>query len=328
MGALLAIVADTWRQSRQQVVFLIMLGLLAVTVVVAVALAHTVEVTEDDGTVVEKVALHGIPESDDLLTSAWAGIYASTIVRELASDEGEGGVDPFSEEGQRIQEQLLDVGAREAETPAKRRGVEVLIYVCGFAIYAISMLLFIAASAGYFPALLEAGAVDIVLAKPLERWKIFFGKYLGGLALFGAALFGAYALLFFGLGLRTGVWHPAVFRVMPLQLLSAASLFGLIALLGVLRGSTALAMIAGYLGYIIVDKIMQVLMFVPFGSERWRSIQELLRLTIPNFARVRDTALLSIINAPATDWQPVFVMLAWMMLSLALGYWAFWRRDY
>lgn len=324
MGPLLAIIADTWRQSRQQVVFLIMLGALALTVLVSVALTHTIEGHEPDGTVVEKVAVHGIDDEGQLLTSAWMGLYSSTLMRELETDD----LDPFSEEGQRMQEELMKIAELQAQTSAKQRGVEVLIYALGFAIYAISMLLFIAASAGYFPALLEAGAIDIVLAKPLERWRIFFGKYLGGMALFGAALFGAYALLFFGLGLRTGIWHPAIFRVMPLQLLSAATLFGLIALLGVLRGSTALAMIVGYIGYVLVDKIMRVLLFVPFGSERWQSTQELLRTVIPNFAQVRETALLSVINAPATDWQPVFVMLAWLLLSLGLGYWVFYRRDY
>ena len=324
MGPLLAIIADTWRQSRQQVVFLIMLGALALTVLVSVALTHTIEGHEPDGTIVEKVAVHGIDDEGQLLTSAWMGLYSSTLMRELETDD----LDPFSEEGQRMQEELMKVAELQAQTSAKQRGVEVLIYALGFAIYAISMLLFIAASAGYFPALLEAGAIDIVLAKPLERWRIFFGKYLGGMALFGAALFGAYALLFFGLGLRTGIWHPAIFRVMPLQLLSAATLFGLIALLGVLRGSTALAMIVGYIGYVLVDKIMRVLLFVPFGSERWQSTQELLRTVIPNFAQVRETALLSVINAPATDWQPVFVMLAWLLLSLGLGYWVFYRRDY
>jgi ABC-type transport system involved in multi-copper enzyme maturation permease subunit len=324
MGPLLAIIADTWRQSRQQVVFLIMLGVLAIGVLVSVALAHTIEATEPDGTVVEKVALHGVDDTGDLLSTAWTGLYSATLIGEVETQN----LDPFSEEGQRLQQELMEVALREAQTPPKQRGVEVLIYVVGFAIYAISMLLFIAASAGYCPALLEAGAIDIVLAKPLERWKIYFGKYLGGLALFSAALFGAYALLFFGLGLRTGIWHPAIFRVMPLQLLSAATLFGLIALLGVLRGSTALAMIVGYVGYVLVDKIMQVLLFMPFGGEQWRSTQELLRTVIPNFVRVRDTALMSVINAPATDWQPVFVMLAWMLISLGLGYWVFHRRDY
>jgi ABC-type transport system involved in multi-copper enzyme maturation permease subunit len=324
MGALLAIVADTWRQSRQQAVFLIMVALLGLTVLFSIGLVHTVEVTEEDGAVVEKVALHGIDDTGDFLSTAWMGLYSSSIILSASKED----MDPFSEEGQRMQEQLLEAAEHQAQTPVKRRGAEALIWGVGFAIYVISMLLFIAACAGYFPAMLEAGAIDIVLAKPLERWKIFFGKYLGGLALFSAALFGAYALLFFGLGVRTGVWHPAIFRVMPLQLLSAATLFGLIALIGVIRGSTALAMIVGYVGYLVVDKIMQAIMFLPFGSERWRNTQELLQLTVPNFVRVRDTALFSVINAPAIDWQPVLVMFAWMLISLGLGYWAFWRRDW
>lgn len=327
MGVIVAIIADTWRQSRQQVVFVIMLVLLASTVAIGIALPYTVEVRQDDDTVVETIALRGFDEEGEFLTGVWSGLYSKTVFDAWLRDDGEG-IDPFSEEGQRQQEQLLAIADRQARTPAKQRGVEALIWGLGFAIYAIGMLLFIAASAGYFPALLEAGALDIVLAKPLERWKVFFGKYFGGLALFCAALFVAYALLFVGLGVRTGVWHPAIFRVMPLQLLSAATLFALIALLGVLRGSSPLAMIVGYVGYVIVDKVLKILLFMPLPSEGWRSAQKLLRVTVPNFAKVRDAALMSIINPPATDWQPVLVMFAWMLIALALGYWVFWRRDY
>lgn len=329
MGALFAIIADTWRQSRQQVVFLIMLGLLAVTVLVAVGFTHTVELVQEDGTRVEHVALAGIDDDGQFLTQAWSGLYMSTIALDSLDSLGDGdGVDPFSEEGQQLQQELMDAAIRADQISAKRRGGEVVIYGVSFAIYTISMLMFIAACAGYFPALLEAGAIDIVLAKPLERWKVFLGKYLGGLALFATALFGAYLLLFVGLGLRTGVWHLAVFRVMPLQLLSAASLFALIGLLGVARGSTALAMIVGYVYYLVVDKILQGLMILPFQSESWRSAQKLLRATIPNFVAVRNVALNSIINVRATDWQPILVMLVWTGVGLGVGYWVFWRRDY
>src|SRR5690606_35858166 len=191
----------------------------------------------------------------ELLTEGWAGLYSATITADYL-EEGEA-VDPFSEDGQKLQAELLALAEREARTDAKRRGVETLIWAVSFVIYMVSMVLFIAACAGYFPALLEAGAIDIVLAKPLERWKVFFGKYLGGMALFTAALFGAYTLLFVGLGVRTGVWHLAIFRVMPLQVLSAGTLFALIALIGMARGRTAIAMLVGYGYYLIVDKIMQ-----------------------------------------------------------------------
>ena len=327
MGALLAIVEDTWRQSRQQAVFLIMIALLAGIALLGIGLTHVVEVEREDGTTVEVAAVHGLPDDAEFLTSVWSGLYSATILDESMRDGGEG-FDPFSEEGQRQQELLIAAAAHEAELAPKRRGVEVVIWAVSLSLYAVAMLLFIAACAGYFPALLESGAVDIVLAKPLERWKIFLGKYLGGLALFAAALFGAYSLLFVGLGVRTGVWHPGIFRIMPLQLLSAASLFSLIALLGIIRRSSLLPMVVGYVFYIIVDKILQVIMFVPIGGERWQTTQKVLRATVPNFVKVRDAALMSVINPPATDWQPIFVMLVWTLIALGLGYWVFARRDY
>lgn len=347
MRALLPLILDTWRQSRQQAVFLIMIGLLAVTVILAVVLAQPVTsqredvdagadappdimmfAPEGDAEPVERVKILGLDNSEFILSDAWVGIYSQSIALDYMQD-GEM-PDPFSEEGQDYQVELMHVAELEAKTAPKRRCVEVFVFFASRVIYMISIMLFIAACSGYFPAMLESGAIDIVLAKPLERWKIFFGKYLGGLALFAAALFSSYLLLFVGLGVRTGVWHFAVFRVMPLQLFAAATLFALIGLIGIWRGSTTLALILGYVYYIVVDSIVTVLTnpILQFGGERWQKVQKVLHYTLPSFDNVRDQSLLSIVNAPSMQWQPVLVMLAWLLLSLGAGYWLFARRDY
>jgi ABC-type transport system involved in multi-copper enzyme maturation permease subunit len=326
MRALWPLIADTWRQSRQQAVFLIMIGLLSLTVIGAVVLAQPVESTQEDGSVVERVGLLGLDGSELALSAEWSRLYAQAITKSY-THEGET-PDPFSEEGQQLQREQLEAAQVQAETEPARKCVEALIHWTSFLLYGMSMLLFIAACAGYFPAMLEAGAVDIVLAKPLERWKVFFGKYLGGLALYAATVAGAYLLLFIGLGLRTGVWHLAVFRVLPLQLLSAATLFAIIALLGVARGSTGLAMVVGYIYYVIIDRVVKGLLFFPFASDTWQRAQTVLRYTVPNFIEVRNTALVSIIHAPALDWQPILVIFTWLLLALGLGYWLFARSDY
>lgn len=324
-SAMMAIILDTWRQSRQQVVFLIMLGLLALLAIVPPILATPVTLEDENGERAEHLRLLNQEDSEMILEDTWAVFYAQSVAFDEDSDEE---IDPFSPEGQEKQAELAEIAKLEADTPPKRRGVEVLLNIISGLIFSVSMMLFIAASSGYYPSMLEAGGVDIVLAKPLRRWEIFLGKYLGGLALFTAAIVGTYLILFVGMGLRTGIWHPAIFLVMPLQVLAAATLYALLALLGVVGRKTNLAMILGFVYYLVVDSILSILMIVPWQADWMVTTQKVLKWTLPNFDRLKTAATLSVINMPAMDWQPIIVATAWIGISLGLGYWKFRATDY
>ena len=56
----------------------------------------------------------------------------------------------------------------------------------------IGVMLAIIATAGFFPAFMQRGAVDVLLSKPMSRAKVFLGKYLGSMVfvLLQATLFG------------------------------------------------------------------------------------------------------------------------------------------
>jgi ABC-type transport system involved in multi-copper enzyme maturation permease subunit len=326
MSALWAIVVDTLRQSRQQIVFMIMTGLLWLVALGAVIIAQPVEIQDEDGQVREHVSLLGAEGSHRFLEEGWAAIYASTLL--LQYEDVDEQPDPFSESGQQLQKDLFEVANEAARTDPKRRGVEVLLFGVATIVFSLSMMLFIAAASGYFPAMLEAGAVDIVLAKPLERWKIYLGKYIGGLALYTVAVGSTYMLVFLGIGVRTGVWHGALALVLPLQVFAAATLFALLALLGVVSRSSTLCMILGYAYYIVVDSIVSLLTMFPFQVDWMQSLQKFLRAFVPNFDQIKSAATYSVINVPAIDWQPISVAASWLVLSLALGYAKFRRTDY
>ena len=46
----------------------------------------------------------------------------------------------------------------------------------------LGLLLAIIATAGFFPAWLERGAIDVAVSKPVRRGQLFLGRYLGGMA--------------------------------------------------------------------------------------------------------------------------------------------------
>ena len=321
MSALWAIIVDTWRQSRQQVVFIIMLVVLALLAVVPAVIAAPEQREGDDGQSVEVIGVLGMEGSAEALAANWGVLYGQSVVLERGIDSLDGG------DGLEIFEEFEKIAELQATTPMKQRGVEVLLYYASRLIFSVSMLLFIIASSGYFPLMLESGAIDIVLAKPLPRWKVLIGKYLGGLALFSVALIGTYIVLVVGLGLRTGVWHPAVFWLLPAQLLIAATLFALIALLGLVSRSTTLCVVLGLTYYFLVDTVISGLVMAEFAVDWARILSRVLEF-MPNFGRIKDMATLAVIRRPAPDLELVGVTVAWLVLTLVLSWWKFERTDY
>jgi len=113
----------------------------------------------------------------------------------------------------------------------------------------IATILALVSTAGIFPDLLTSGSIDLYLAKPISRLRLFFTKYLAGL-LFVALQVSIFALMsFLVLGLRGGLWEPGLFVAIPLVLLFFSYLFGICALLGIWTRSTIAALLLTLLAW-------------------------------------------------------------------------------
>src|SRR5207244_1971501 len=103
---------------------------------------------------------------------------------------------------------------------------------------AAGILLTLIWTAGFLPTFLDPSAAAVLLAKPVPRWSLLVGKYVGVLAF---VLF--QALVFVGgtwvaLGLRTGEWPLAYLLSVPLLLLHFAIFFSFSTFVAVCTRST------------------------------------------------------------------------------------------
>lgn len=100
------------------------------------------------------------------------------------------------------------------------------------------ILLLLVWTAGFLPSFLEPSAASVLLAKPMPRWGLLLGKYLGVLVfvLVQALVFvsGTWAAL----GVATGIWDPIYLMCVPLVLIHFAIFYGMSVLLAVSTRST------------------------------------------------------------------------------------------
>lgn len=102
----------------------------------------------------------------------------------------------------------------------------------------MGILLVLLWTAGFLPTFLEPSAASVLLAKPVPRWSLLLGKFLG-VVVFVALQ----AVIFVGgtwlaLGLKTGIWDMLYLFAIPMLLLHFSVFYSVSALLAVLTRST------------------------------------------------------------------------------------------
>lgn len=116
----------------------------------------------------------------------------------------------------------------------------------------ISTLLALVTTCGIIPDLVAPGSIDLLLAKPISRKRLFLTKYATGL------LFAAVQVLLFSIasflviGVRGGAWEPALFVAVPIVTFFYSLLFSICALVGVITRSSVASLILTLLAWAVI----------------------------------------------------------------------------
>jgi len=121
--------------------------------------------------------------------------------------------------------------------------------VVGFWFSWLATLLALISTAGIFPDFLSSGSVDLYLAKPIGRARLFFTKYLAGLLFVLLQVTVFTVLCFVVLGSRAGLWEVGLFWAIPLVVLFFSYLYAVCVLLGMWTRSTVAALLLTLLAW-------------------------------------------------------------------------------
>ncbi|MEK6703994.1 MAG: ABC transporter permease [Planctomycetota bacterium] len=106
-----------------------------------------------------------------------------------------------------------------------------------------AVILALVSTGSMFPDLVTGGSIDLMLAKPISRLRLFLTKYVAGL-LFTALQVSVFTVACFVVfGIRGGVWHPVIFWAIPIMVLFYSYLFSLCVLVGIVTRSALTSII-------------------------------------------------------------------------------------
>lgn len=186
------------------------------------------------------------------------------------------------------------------------------------------------ATAGAIPDMLERGTADLYLSKPLSRWQLLLGKFLGAVAVVFVNILYFIGALWLISGLRLGVWNMSFLGSALLLTLVFACLSAVITFTSVLTRTTAVAVLTAFLLIILVEPILfqrQTNLFLLSENPVYRAALDGVSYCLPQFSGARNAIAQFIMRQPV-EWGPVVQCVASGAGFFGLGSWIFHRRDY
>ena len=201
-------------------------------------------------------------------------------------------------------------------------GIAVFLYTWG-------MLLSVFASSGLVPSLLEPGRIELLLSKPVPRWHLLMGRYLGNLLVVSLNI--AYLVLgvWIIFGVKTGIWSARFLYAIPTTIFIFAVLLCVVVLVGVAFESSALATMVTA-GLMVMSPVLAQKDTVEklLSSEWSRLLWRWLYYVVPKIQDIGRSTMNLVRDNKGFDLAPFWSSAAFAAVMLAAGLYVFSKRDF
>jgi ABC-type transport system involved in multi-copper enzyme maturation permease subunit len=196
-------------------------------------------------------------------------------------------------------------------------------------LFTAGMFLAIFASAGLIPSVFEPGRIELLLSKPIERYHILIGRYIGNLLVIAANICYLVLAVWLILGLKTGIWMYGFLWSSAFTVFVFAILLTVVVLVGVLWESAAIATMVTF-GLILVSPILaqKPLLERLLSSETSRNIVRTLYYVLPKVFDLGRITRELVLGNSITNWMPVWSSALFGLVVFSASLIAFSRRNY
>jgi ABC-2 type transport system permease protein len=191
------------------------------------------------------------------------------------------------------------------------------------------MFLAVFASSGLIPSVLEPGRIELLLSKPVPRWLLLAGRFLGNLLVVGLNITYLVLGIWVILGVKTHIWQPLFFVTVPITLFTFAVLLCVVVYLGVLWENAAVATMVTTALMIFSPLLAQTDFMMKLLSSEWsRQLWKLFYYLVPKVYGLGRMTQRVVTGDGVDTWMPVWSSFIFGAVVLSHALWIFRRRDY
>ncbi|MEO8167530.1 MAG: ABC transporter permease subunit, partial [bacterium] len=176
---------------------------------------------------------------------------------------------------------------------------------------------------------LEKGTVDLYLSKPLARWELLLGKYLGAVVVIFANILFFVGGLWLIFGLKIGLWNWQFLLSSFTMSFMFACIFSLVLFLGVVFRNTAIPIIGCFIYLVLIDNLLENRAIV-FGFTENKILHNTLDGLYYIFPQISamQKALSNQIMNETMDWKPFVQGLLSSIFFFGCGVAVMQRKDF
>lgn len=125
-----------------------------------------------------------------------------------------------------------------------------------WAIFILGLFISLFATAGLIPDLVRKGNIDLFLSKPISKFQLLTGKYLGAVFIVAANITFLIFSFWIIMGLRFSYWNPAFLFAIIAILIVFLAYYSIITLLGLLTQNSVLPLAVTFLSAIVISPFL------------------------------------------------------------------------
>ena len=191
------------------------------------------------------------------------------------------------------------------------------------------MFLALMATSTLFAQMLQKGSIDLLLCRPISRWRIVTARYLGG----GAIMAFNATYLFLGvwavLGLKSGIWNYGFPLSVLLVIFAFSVLFSLVMLVSVTTESGPAGLLSAFTVLLFSPILAAHERITPaFSSETYRRVFRFFYWMLPKSAETIGAMRRLIIEQPLEISYVLATSFAFALVCYAVTVVYFTRKDY
>jgi ABC-2 type transport system permease protein len=192
------------------------------------------------------------------------------------------------------------------------------------------LFLSIFSASSFIPNMLEKGAVDLIISKPVSRAQIILGKFLGGMLIVLINIAYLILSLWLLIGIKFGIWEISFLYSIFTITFTFGSLYSLIILVGILTQSSVLAMMLSYIIFFVLSPVLTVrdTITVFLDSQFMETLMDVLYYIIPKTSELGSLTTEIALGYGISEYQPILTTFAFLVLVLYISIIIFSKKDY
>ncbi len=197
--------------------------------------------------------------------------------------------------------------------------------------YLLILIFCIISSASFIPSMVDKGTIDLLLSKPLSRFKILMSKYLGAVIFIGISLLYFIGVIWLILSLKSGFWNfNFLFTILSLTF-AFAVMYSIVVLIGLTTQSTVIAILINLFMLFVLCPILaarETIIFTFVTNDIVRFLFNFFYYIFPKPGEINDITIRLITGESVPSWQPVITSFLFCAAVMSFSVYYFSKKDY